>query len=101
VIYSLLKNFIIYFKIHGLPFLVNCIKVKLITIKKKIIMKNLLKFGFFALAISLSVVACNSNKASEEAADSTSMDSITVDTSAVDTLAGDSSMVSVDTTKAM
>lgn len=63
-------------------------------------MKNLLKFGFFALAISLSVVACNSNKASEEAADSTSMDSITVDTSAVDTL-GDSSMVSVDTTAAM
>lgn len=64
-------------------------------------MKNLLKFGFFALAISLSVVACNSNKATEEAADSTSMDSITVDTSAIDTLAGDSSMVSVDTTAAM
>lgn len=64
-------------------------------------MKNLLKFGFFALAISLSVVACNSNKASEEAADSTSMDSITVETSAIDTLAGDSSMVSVDTTAAM
>jgi hypothetical protein len=63
-------------------------------------MKNLLKFGFFALAISLSVVACNSNKASEEGADSTSMDSMTVDTSAVDTVA-DSSMVAVDTTAAM
>ncbi len=63
-------------------------------------MKNLFKFGFFALAISLSVVACNSNKASEETADSASMDSITVDTAAIDTVAGDSSMVSVDTTAA-
>lgn len=64
-------------------------------------MKNLLKFGFFALAISLSVVACNSNKATEEAADSAAMDSVMVDTSAVDTVAGDSSMVAVDTTAAM
>lgn len=32
-------------------------------------MKNLLKFGFFALAISLSVVACNSNKPADNAAD--------------------------------
>lgn len=63
-------------------------------------MKNLFKFGFFALAISLSVVACNSNKAADEATDSTSMDSITVDTAAVDTVAGDSSMVAVDTTAA-
>ncbi|HET8828213.1 MAG TPA: hypothetical protein VFM79_02675 [Pelobium sp.] len=65
-------------------------------------MKNLFKFGFFALAISLSVVACNSNKATDESADSTSisMDSITVDTAAVDTVAGDSSMVAVDTTAA-
>lgn len=63
-------------------------------------MKNLFKFGFFALAISLSVAACNSNKASEETADSSSMDAITVDTSAVDTLAGDSSVVSVDTSAA-
>ncbi|MBK0382378.1 hypothetical protein I5M32_05330 [Pedobacter sp. SD-b] len=64
-------------------------------------MKNLFKFGFFALALSLSVVACNSNKASNETKDSASMDSITVDTMAVDTVAGDSSMVKVDTTKAM
>ena len=63
-------------------------------------MKNLFKFGFFALAISLSVVACNSNKASDATQDSTSLDSITVDTAAVDTVAGDSSMVTVDTTAA-
>lgn len=63
-------------------------------------MKNLFKFGFFALALSLSVVACNSNKAKQETADSTAKDSITVDTMAVDTVAGDSSMVKVDTTKA-
>ena len=63
-------------------------------------MKNLFKFGFFALAISLSVVACNSNKATEETADSAAMDSITVDTAAVDTVATDSSLVAVDTTAA-
>ncbi|TKB96046.1 hypothetical protein [Pedobacter cryophilus] len=62
-------------------------------------MKNLLKFGFFALAISLSVVACNSNKPAEETADSAAMDSITVDTSAIDSVAPDS--VAVDTTAAM
>jgi len=33
-------------------------------------MKNLFKFGFFALAISLSVAACNSNKTHESATDS-------------------------------
>ncbi|MEO5910496.1 MAG: hypothetical protein ABIP95_06385 [Pelobium sp.] len=64
-------------------------------------MKNLFKFGFFALAISLSVVACNSNKAADEATDSTSMDSIMVDSSAVDTMAGDSSTLLVDTTAKM
>jgi hypothetical protein len=56
-------------------------------------MKNLLKFGFFALAISLSVVACNSNKPAEGAADSAAMDSITVDTAAVDTAAVDTAAV--------
>lgn len=64
-------------------------------------MKNLLKFGFFALAISLSVVACNSNKATDAAADSAAMDSVKVDTAAVDTAAVDSGMVAVDTTKKM
>jgi hypothetical protein len=62
-------------------------------------MKNLLKFGFFALAISLSVVACNSNKTTEETKDSASMDSITVDTSAIDSISADS--VQVDTTAKM
>ena len=33
-------------------------------------MKNSFKFGFLALAISLSVVACNSNKATDNAVDS-------------------------------
>ncbi|MEJ7778606.1 MAG: hypothetical protein WKF68_03365 [Daejeonella sp.] len=32
-------------------------------------MKNLFKFGFLALAISLSVAACNSNTTEENAAD--------------------------------
>jgi hypothetical protein len=77
------------------------LKDKLIIIKKKKInMKNLFKFGFFALAISLSVVACNSNKATDASADSASVDSITVDTAAVDTVAADSSVVAVDTTAA-
>nr|MBC7613720.1 hypothetical protein [Pseudopedobacter sp.] len=62
-------------------------------------MKNLFKIGFFALAITMSVVACNSNKATKSATDSASMDSITVDTSAIDTVAHDSSTVMVDTTK--
>jgi hypothetical protein len=57
-------------------------------------MKNLFKFGFVALAISLSVAACSSNK-SEGASDSTAVDSAAVDTSlatdtaAVDTAAAD------------
>ncbi|MBC7913778.1 MAG: hypothetical protein H7Y07_06605 [Pyrinomonadaceae bacterium] len=40
-------------------------------------MKNLFKFGFVALAISLSVAACNSDK-SAEGADSTAVDTATV-----------------------
>ncbi|MCX6166953.1 MAG: hypothetical protein NT021_03070 [Sphingobacteriales bacterium] len=35
-------------------------------------MKNLFKFGFLALAISLSVAACSSNK-TEEATDTTAV----------------------------
>jgi len=61
-------------------------------------MKNLLKFGFFALAISLSVVACNSNKPAETATDSVAVDSTAVDSAAVDTAAVDS--VAADTTAA-
>ena len=58
-------------------------------------MKNLFKFGFFALAISLSVVACNSNKPAEEASDSTTMS----DSSMMDSTMMDSTMM--DSTKAM
>ena len=58
-------------------------------------MKNLFKFGFLALAISLSVAACSSNKTEEVAADST----LAVDTAAVDTTAADTT-VAVDTTAA-
>jgi hypothetical protein len=58
-------------------------------------MKNLFKFGFLALAISLSVAACSSNKTEEVAADTT----VAVDTTAVDTTAADTT-VAVDTTAA-
>ena len=60
-------------------------------------MKNLFKFGFLALAISLSVAACSSNK-SEEATDSTAVDTavldttVAVDTVVTDTVAADSAM---------
>ena len=57
-------------------------------------MKNLFKFGFLALAISLSVAACNSNKTEEGATDSVAVmdttivvDSVAVDSAAVDTAA--------------
>lgn len=60
-------------------------------------MKNLFKFGFVALAISLSVVACSSNQ-NEEAADSTVVDTtvldttVSVDTTVVDTTATDTAV---------
>ena len=37
-------------------------------------MKNFFKLGFVALALSLSVVACNSEKAAEATTDSTAVD---------------------------
>ena len=53
-------------------------------------MKNLFKFGFLALAISLSVAACSSNKTEEVATDSATVDTTAVDTTAVaDTTAAD------------
>ncbi len=61
-------------------------------------MKNLLKFGFLALALTLSVAACNSEKKAE-GADSTAMDSTAVDTTAVDTTAADTTKAA-DTTAA-
>jgi hypothetical protein len=59
-------------------------------------MKNSFKLGFLALAISLSVAACNSNKTEEAATDSTAVDTTAVDTTAVDTAAVDTA--AVDTT---
>ena len=56
-------------------------------------MKNLFKFGFLALALSLTVVACSSEKAAE-GTDTTAVDTTVVDTTVVDTT------VVVDTTGA-
>ncbi len=67
-------------------------------------MKNLFKFGFLALAISLSVAACNSEK-KDKGADTTLTDSsaVVTDTTAVDTTVKDSTVkdtsVKVETTK--
>ncbi|WP_443946910.1 hypothetical protein ACJVDH_07320 [Pedobacter sp. AW1-32] len=58
-------------------------------------MKNAFKLSFLALALSLSFVACNSEKKAE-GADSTSADSTMVDTSMKDTMATDG--MAVDTT---
>jgi hypothetical protein len=61
-------------------------------------MKNLLKFGFLALALTLSVAACNSEKKAE-GADTTAMDTTAVaaDTTAA---AADTTKAAADTTKA-
>jgi len=53
-------------------------------------MKNAFKFGFLALAISLSVAACNSEK-SGESTDTTVTDSSTI-TTEVDTTVTDSTV---------
>ncbi len=53
-------------------------------------MKNAFKFGFLALAISLSVAACNSEKTGDST-DTTLTDSSTIVTE-VDTLVTDSSV---------
>jgi len=56
-------------------------------------MKNAFKLGFLALALSLSVVACNSEKKAE-GADTTQTDSSTIitDTNKVDTVVKDSTV---------
>lgn len=57
------------------------------------IMKNVFKFGFLALAISLSIAACSSDKTADST-DSTMVDtSMTgMDTTATDTMATDTMM---------
>jgi predicted small lipoprotein YifL len=66
-------------------------------------MKNAFKLGFLALALSLSVAACNSEKKAE-GADSTAVDSSMTDTSMKDTSMKDSlakDTLAKDTTKKM
>ncbi|WP_442588201.1 hypothetical protein ACSBL2_19335 [Pedobacter sp. AW31-3R] len=64
-------------------------------------MKNLFKFGFLALAISLSVAACNSEKTGE-ATDTTVTDSSTivtdVDTTVKDSTVKDTTVTATTTT---
>jgi ABC-type glycerol-3-phosphate transport system substrate-binding protein len=64
-------------------------------------MKNMFKFGFLALAISLSVAACNSEKKSE-GTDTTITDSSTivtdVDTSVKDSTVKDTTVTATTTT---
>ncbi|PWS29262.1 hypothetical protein DHW03_05430 [Pedobacter yonginense] len=54
-------------------------------------MKNAFKLGFLALALSLSVAACNSEK-KDGAADSTTVDTTVVDTTVKDTMMKDTMM---------
>jgi hypothetical protein len=64
-------------------------------------MKNAFKLGFLALALSLSVVACKSEK-KDGAADSSKVDSTVVDTTVKDTTVKDTMVKDTtvkDTTK--
>ncbi|WP_175634422.1 hypothetical protein [Pedobacter ghigonis] len=64
-------------------------------------MKNAFKLGFLALALSLSVVACKSEK-KDGAVDSSKVDSTVVDTTVKDTTVKDSTVkdtLATDTTK--
>ena len=54
-------------------------------------MKNSFKFGFLALAISLSVAACGGNKTGEDSSDSTSVSTDSTMTSDTTTVITDSS----------
>lgn len=74
--------------------------MKLSQNKKQNIMKNLFKFGFLALVLSLSVAACSSEKKAD-ASDSTMTDS-TMSTMDTTSTMSDSSIVdttAADTTK--
>ena len=54
-------------------------------------MKNAFKMGFLALALSLSVVACKSEK-KDSATDSSKVDSTVVDTTVTDTTVKDTTV---------
>ncbi|KQC01238.1 hypothetical protein [Pedobacter sp. Hv1] len=64
-------------------------------------MKNFFKLGFVALALSLSVVACNSEKKAD-ATDSPAVDTnaMAPDTTKADTTKADTTKAAADTTKA-
>jgi len=62
---------------------------------KNTTMKNAFKLGFFALAISLSVTACSSEKKATGTADSTA----TVDSAATTTTTTTDTTAKTDTTK--
>lgn len=62
-------------------------------------MKNLFTLGFVALALSLSVAACNSEKKAETT-DSTTMDSTATDSTATDSTATDSTATDTTATAA-
>ena len=79
-------------KYEGYLFWFRVLMFKIIKIKIEINMKNLFKFGFFALAISLSAVACNSNKPAEENTDTVAVEAVDT-TIVVDTTAADTTVV--------
>ncbi|MEE1944632.1 hypothetical protein VRU48_05905 [Pedobacter sp. KR3-3] len=60
-------------------------------------MKNLIKFGFMALALSVSLVACDFGKPKK--GDQNLKDSTAIDSPKVDSLKADTSKNPVDTTK--
>jgi predicted small lipoprotein YifL len=59
-------------------------------------MKNAFKYGFLALALSLSVAACNSEKKADSA-DTTLTDTTIVDTTVVDTTIVDTAVTDTAT----
>lgn len=48
-------------------------------------MKNVFKYGFLAIAVSLSVAACNTNKTDDSTHDTTMSDTSMMDTTMTDT----------------
>jgi hypothetical protein len=73
-------------------------RVELNPYLNRIIMKNAFKFGFLALAFSLTIAACSSEKKADSTDSTmTTMDTMSTDSSAMDTMAKDTMMM--DTTK--
>jgi len=64
-------------------------------------MKNAFKLGFLALALSLSVAACSSNKQAMGTSDSTKVDSATTSTTTTTDSAATTDTTKKDTTTKM